>query len=74
MKCTATARIQLPWGGKILNLCPAHAHKLQAGTIGIYPKTMPLKPVIECESESELSEEEAAQNRTFYAVESMQLL
>lgn len=65
-KCNAHARVQLPWGGKILNYCPVHANQIAAvaEAMGstLRAQTLPASVQMECESQSPLTVEERALN------------
>lgn len=68
-KCTETARITLPWGGKLLNYCPVHANQIvilgNAMGNAIQAQLLPPNTAMECESNNILAEDEKEFNRTF---------
>jgi len=69
MKCTQQAKVLLPWAGKFITFCPAHANQLcfiaQAMGAPIQAKLLPNLPVIECSSHDPLTEEQLEFNRLF---------
>lgn len=74
-KCTEIARITLPWGGRLLNYCPVHANQIVilGNAIGapIQAQRLPVTSVMECESNTPLTEEEKELNKTFDDVEKL---
>lgn len=67
--CKEQAKIQLPWGGQILNYCPTHANQLvilnnAMGGI-MKPQLMPTGSNLQCESKEECTEEDIIQNALF---------
>lgn len=68
-KCTALARISLPWAGRILNYCPIHANQLVilANGMGspIKPQMLSLSCIMECESNMPLTKDEKKLLETF---------
>jgi len=68
-KCTETARITLPWGGKLYNYCPVHANQLvmlgNAMGSPIRGQLIPLGALMECENPECLTDEEKELNKQF---------
>lgn len=67
--CTEKARIQLPWGGNILNYCPVHANQLVilSNAMGgvLTPRLLPVSNESLCESPEDLTEEELELSKQF---------
>lgn len=69
-RCKETAKVQLPWGGQILNYCPVHANQIAQISVAI---GSPIKAnlltgllPVQCECiGNELTEEEKEMNRKF---------
>ncbi len=68
-KCNEIAKIQLPWGSNILQLCPCHANKMiiLGKAMGFEPKAilLPETSSIQCGGNEDLTEEEKETNKTF---------
>lgn len=60
--CTEQARCLVPWGGKLLSLCPVHANQLviigNAMGSPVQPKLIPKDSTDICESLEPLTDEE----------------
>lgn len=69
LQCTETARILLPWGGRILQYCPSHANQLvlvaQAMGSPLQAKLLPQEQSVVCESHDELTQEQKDMNILF---------